>query len=199
MLRQYSDFVISVEKTAINRGVSMSCKIVEEMENTSYKDVLDYGAGKLRNAKYLNSKGFCVDVLDTPLQTSKWGYGDFFEVGFVYDDVNKITKTYDAVLCSFVLNVVPDRDDRVSILKDIKRLLKDTGVAIIETRSDKDIANSKTAQVYRDGYLMGNGKVKTFQRAINKAELIEMSKEAGLRVVDGYDSSDSSIVALASE
>ncbi|WP_214771371.1 methyltransferase domain-containing protein [Exiguobacterium sp. s133] len=199
MLKQYNDFVISVEKTAINRGVSMSCKTVEEMGSTSYKDVLDYGAGKLRNAKHLNSKGFCVDVLDTPLQTSKWRYEDFFEVGFVYDDVNKITKTYDAILCSFVLNVIPDREDRVSILKNIKKLLKDTGIAVIETRSGKDIANSKTAQAYRDGYLMGNGKVKTFQRAINNAELIEMSEEAGLKVVDGYDSSDSSIIALAKQ
>ena len=68
MLKQYNDFVISVEKTAINRGVSMSCKVVEEMGSTSYKDVLDYGAGKLRNAKHLNSRGFCVDVFDTPLQ-----------------------------------------------------------------------------------------------------------------------------------
>lgn len=196
MLKQYSDFVISVEKTAINRGVSMSCRMIEQKGSTSYKDILDYGAGKLRNAKHLNSKGFCVDVLDTPLQTSKWGYEDFFDVGFIYDDVSKITKTYDAILCSFVLNVIPDREDRVSILKDIKKLLKETGIAVIETRSGKDIVNSKTAQAYRDGYLMGNGKVKTFQRAINKAELIEMSKEAGLKVVDGYDSSDSSIIAV---
>ena len=197
MLKQYSDFVISVEKTAINRGVSMSCRVIEQKGNTSYKDVLDYGAGKLRNAKHLNSKGFCVDVLDTPLQASKWGYEDFFEVGFIYDDVRKITKTYNAILCSFVLNVIPNREDRVSILMNIKKLLKDTGIAVIETRSGKDIANSKTAQAYRDGYLMGNGKVKTFQRAINKAELIEMSKEAGLKVVGGYDSSDSSIIAVA--
>ena len=197
MLKQYSDFVISVEKTAINRGVSMSCRVIEQKGNTSYKDVLDYGAGKLRNAKHLNSKGFCVDVLDTPLQASKWGYEDFFEVGFIYDDVRKITKTYNAILCSFVLNVIPNREDRVSILMNIKKLLKDTGIAVIETRSGKDIANSKTAQAYRDGYLMGNGKVKTFQRAINKAELIEMSKEAGLKVIDGYDSSDSSIIAVA--
>ncbi len=199
MLKQYSDFVISVEKTAINRGISMSCRMIEQKGSTSYKDVLDYGAGKLRNAKHLNSKGFCVDVLDTPLQTSKWGYEDFFEVGFVYDDVSKITKTYDAILCSFVLNVIPDRDDRVSILKNIKKLLKDAGIAVIETRSGKDIAESKTAQVYRDGYLMGTGKVKTFQRAINKAELIEISKEAGLNVSDLSYGSDSSVVVLTNQ
>lgn len=199
MLKQYSDFVISVEKTAINRGISMSCRMIEQKGNTSYKGVLDYGAGKLRNAKHLNSKGFCVNILDTPLQTSKWGYEDFFDVGFIYDDVSKITKTYDAILCSFVLNVVPDRDDRVSILKNIKKLLKDTGIAVIETRSGKDIANSKTAQVYRDGYLMGNGKVKTFQRSINKAELIEMSKEAGLNVSDLSYGSDSSVIVLTKQ
>lgn len=199
MLKQYSDFVISVEKTAINRGVSMSCRMIEQKGSTSYKDVLDYGAGKLRNAKHLNSKGFCVDVLDTPLQTSKWGYEDFFEVGFIYDDVSKITKTYDAILCSFVLNVIPDRDDRVSILKNIKKLLKDAGIAVIETRSGKDIANSKTAQAYRDGYLMGTGKVKTFQKSINNAELIEMSKEAGLNIADLSYGSDSSVIVLTNQ
>lgn len=198
MLKQYSDFVISVEKTAINRGVSMSCRMIEEKGNTSYKDVLDYGAGKLRNAKHLNSKGFCVDVLDTPLQTSKWGYEDFFQVGFIYDDVNEITKTYDAILCSFVLNVIPEREDRVSILKDIKKLLKDTGFAVVETRSGKDIAQSKTAQAYRDGYLMGNGKVKTFQKSINGLELVKMSQEAGLTVTDVMTGSDSSLVVLSS-
>lgn len=197
MLKQYSNFVISVEKTAINRGVSMSCRMIEEKGNTLYKDVLDYGAGKLRNAKHLNSKGFCVDVLDTPLQTSKWGYEDFFEVGFIYDNVQKITKTYDAILCSFVLNVIPDREDRISVLRDIKRLLKDTGVAVIETRSGKDIENSKTSQVYRDGYLMGNGKVKTFQKSINGRELMEMSKEVGLNTVDLKSGSDSSLIVLS--
>lgn len=196
MLKQYSDFVISVEKTAINRGVSMSCRMIIEELSKKQTDILDYGAGKLRNAKYLNSKGLCVDVLDTPIQTSKWSYGDFYEVGFIYDDAKKITKTYDAILCSFVLNVLPDRKERLSVLNNIKNLLDESGVAVVETRSGDTISSSKTAQPYKDGFLMGRGKIKTFQKSIDVNELVEMSMDAGFKVVQWVNKSESSIVIL---
>lgn len=65
------NYTICPEKTAISNGYSKSAKyIVDNIDKD--KKILDYGAGKLRNAKFLKSKGYDISVLDTELQISKW-------------------------------------------------------------------------------------------------------------------------------
>ena len=68
-------------------------------------------------------------------------------------------KSKDGVVNLNVLNVIEDKAERSSVIKDIGKLLSDDGVAIITTQSDNTVnklANkSKNAIKYADGWLMG--------------------------------------------
>ena len=58
--------MIIVENTAITTGVAKSVYELEQQYGNEVT-VLDYGSGKLRNSLYLLSKGYGIEILDTPL------------------------------------------------------------------------------------------------------------------------------------
>ena len=51
---------------------------------------------------------------------------------------------YDFIYCIYVLNVLPAMKDRLFIIKDLKRLLSERGVAYIAVRADSKIDKVKT-------------------------------------------------------
>lgn len=75
-------------------------------------DILDYGCGKGFDVEYLNCDGYDI----------------YYQPEFP-------TKKYDTISCNYVLNVV-DEDVRIDILKKIKGLLKEGGVAYVSVRRD---------------------------------------------------------------
>lgn len=165
---------IKVENTAITNGVSKSVK--ENMEMIK-SPILDYGAGKLRNARYLVEQGYCVSVLDIPAQISKWSEEDKGRFTEVYLSGQKIERTYKTILLTFVLNVIPSLEDRKSVLKEIDSLLDNEGTFIVEVRREKGILNSKNIENYEDGYVVGKGKVRTFQKPYTKEEFVNFISE----------------------
>lgn len=181
---------IKVENTAITNGVSKSVK--ENMELIE-SPILDYGAGKLRNAKYLVEKGHCVSVLDIPAQISKWSEEDKGRFTRVYPSGEKIEHTYKTILLTFVLNVIPSLEDRKSVLKEIDSLLDNKGTFIVEVRREKGILNSKNIENYEDGYIVGKGKVRTFQKPYTKEEFVGFISEV-FEVKDIKMESDSIII-----
>lgn len=190
-----STFKITPEKTAITNGVSYSAKrLVEEFDGKGV--VLDYGAGKLRNSRYMNEQGMTVDVADTPEQIATYEETFMRQTYSIQDD---ITERYDAILCSFVLNVIPDLHIRMGVLRHMKTLLNDGGFIYLETRADNKIASAKTATTYGDGYLLGSGEIKTFQKKIDLDELRDYANKSGLKIVDGKRLSASAFVKLTKE
>jgi hypothetical protein len=75
--------------------------------------VLDYGAGNGRNAEYLRSLGCKVYAYDPFNGDGKVG-------GFKGVSTRKPKGRYDVAFTSFVLNVVPIKDER-EIMKDVAR------------------------------------------------------------------------------
>jgi len=51
---------------------------------------------------------------------------------------------FDTILCTYVLNVVPDKSDRSDILADIRSMLHSHGAAYITVRNDKSKLNGWT-------------------------------------------------------
>lgn len=163
--------IIKVENTAISNGVAGSVKdflpYIEE-------PVLDYGAGKLRNAKFLVEKGYKVSVLDVTNQVAKWSEPDKNLFVGVFEDTLLLRDYFRTVTLTFVLNVIPTQVIREQVLQDIHNALQPFGRILVEVRREKGILNSKHIQPYNDGYILGGGQIKTFQKPFQKDELVEM-------------------------
>jgi len=100
-------------KTAIKRS-SPSVPLKWLLKNKEISEVhLDYGCGRGDDATYLGC--------------------DKFDPHY-FPDVP--TKKYDTITCTYVLNVIRYKKDRNEVLKDIKSLLNEGGVAYITVRRD---------------------------------------------------------------
>lgn len=164
---------ISVENTAIKNGVSKSIK-----ENVSLiekgSNILDYGAGKLRNTKYLIDLGFSVSVVDTPTQVSRMKEDDLSNVKDVFTTDCLISDKYEVIFSTFVLNVIPNYIERKELIEKMYSLLKEDGFLVLEVRRERGILSNKHIEPYNDGYLVGKGNTKTFQKPFNVEELLEL-------------------------
>ncbi len=171
--------LINASKTAISRGVARS---VKDWVGTA-GNVLDYGAGKFRNTHYLREQGHNVHSLLEPVDYYKLGFMDGDGTG-VYTQENIPTlPIYQTVFCTFVLNVIPTQAERGEVVRNIQNLLVDGGIAVFEARTWKDVEGATTKEWYNDGYLMGSGSIKTFQRGFTGPELRSLIEAQGLEVV----------------
>lgn len=155
--------------------------------------MLDYGSGKLRNSRYLHEEGMVVDAVDTKEQINTYDVDFLRNTYSIYSDV---PDKYDYILCSFVLNVIPDLEIRMGIMSRLKELVSNDGFIYLETRADEKIESAKTAARYGDGYLLGSGEVKTFQKKIDPEELRGYADDIGLRVAESKKLSASSFIKL---
>lgn len=174
--------MILVENTAIATGVAHSAKLLNEItENT--EQILDYGAGRLRNTRYLKEQGHHVTIIDTPLQIKR-NQGIISELGIgVYDDTKQIEDdSFKYILCSYVLNVIVAFADREALVFNINRILTAEGKAFIEVRRTNGVLKNKYLQPYGDGYIIGKNNIQTFQKPFEAGELVDFLEFAGLRV-----------------
>lgn len=186
--------IICPEKTAIKNSVSKSTKIIETLMSKD-KEILDYGCGKLRNTKYLKKQGFTnISVIDTETQINSLSKKELQDFWY-YNSPNQIKdNTFDCVLCSFVLNVLLP-DVRKEVIKEIERVAKD--IIILEVRTDNDLKSTKNKVEYEDGYLIGKGKIKTFQKPFNTSNFISFIKEnTSLNIIEIKKYSNSLIMIL---
>ena len=189
-------FEIKKERTAITNGNSKGACHISSLSDKSI-EILDYGAGKLRNALYLFKEGFNnISLLDTKEQIKNWDkHKDKFKNIYNNEKIDLINNKYDYILCSYVLNVIPSYEERAIVVKNISKLLKDNGVAIIEVRGEKSLVSVKYKKEFNDGYICGNGKVRTFQKPYILEDLIEfIHRETNLIVYEHKKSSDNIIL-----
>ncbi|AMN31324.1 hypothetical protein BFS06_11540 [Clostridium perfringens] len=189
------EFIIKSENTAINIGISNSTKLILESYKGGGYNVLDYGAGKLRNSKALINNGFIVDILETPNQLKKISKENLKLFNSIIScdskDMVKFIRKYNIVLCSFVINVIVSLDERIDVLNSISDFLFDNGLAYIEVRGFKSILASKNKQKYGDGYILGMGYTRTFQKPFSIDEFKSLIEESKLEIVDIKKYSDS--------
>ena len=187
-----SKFEIKKERTAISTGNSRGAGYISSKASRDI-EILDYGAGRLRNSLYLLEQGFeNISLIDTKEQIKNWDkHKNKFKEIYSTEEIEFINTKYDYILCSYVLNVIPSYEERVTVIKNINRLLNDNGIAVIEVRGDKALNGVKYKETFNDGYICGNGKVRTFQKPYTMNDIIDfIHKESNLKVTESKLNSD---------
>jgi SAM-dependent methyltransferase len=113
--------------------------VAAEFQRRGFTNVLDFGAGKLRNAFYLNRKGFKVfavefkEAYDTPVAKKRLAKAEKSKDLFILWYPQKFLEFQgyvDAVILVNVTNVVPEPRDRERILKECAERLRKGGLLL---------------------------------------------------------------------
>lgn len=99
--------------------------------------VLDYGAGKLRNAKYLAGQGFAVFAADLPAWTELLRDSpDAVTLAGILDSdqLSVTTLNVDLVLSTYVFNIISESAEQGKYLSNILRNLRRGGYLLMEVR-----------------------------------------------------------------
>ena len=129
MRNDYSRLRTNSKKTAITR-TKLSAPMRYLLDNGFFPrggarlDCLDYGCGK----------GFDADFCGLAK----------YDPHFFPDKMLLQSKSWDIVVCNYVLNVIPDLTSRTAVIWDIQNTLVDDGVAYISIRNDKRNLNGET-------------------------------------------------------
>lgn len=115
-------------------SITRYCKFFQQKHLTS---VLDYGAGTLRNARYLAEQGFTVYAADIPDQVEKImriaGHESMAGI-LASDDLERTHLGVDVVLSTYVLNIIPEGSERSRYLRNVVLNLRPEGYLLIEVR-----------------------------------------------------------------
>lgn len=184
--------IIRPENTAIVNGVSKSALEVEKIYSPGFI-VLDYGAGKLRNSNYLLSKEIIVHILDTPYQLERTSPQKLAKYEKIYNTNDEIYSKYDIVLCSFVLNVIPEQQIRDNVVRKCNNIITKDGYFVLEVRRSRGIMENKNLAPYNDGFIVGKGEVRTFQKPYNDKEVEALLIANDFTVIKVWNENDSVI------
>jgi SAM-dependent methyltransferase len=188
-------FVIKPHNTAVNNGVASGVKNAIKSIDKEAK-ILDYGSGKLRNSRYLLSKGFNnVSILDKQVQLDRLEDEEKAQFNVLVAGQELEENNYDVIFCNFVLNVIPNLIERNEIISNIHHLFKEGGKAIFEVRKADDIFKAKYITEYLDGYIVGKNSVKTFQKPYELEELEDIL-ERHFKVIERKKYSNSIVVTV---
>jgi SAM-dependent methyltransferase len=97
--------------------------------------VLDYGCGRGGDVQRLQSMVHGIQ-----------GYDPYYKPEMP-------SGTFDTVMCNFVLNVIPDENERQKVVADILSRLNIGGVAYIAVRNDKEKLNGWTTKGTWQGFV----------------------------------------------
>ena len=159
--------IIKPQNTAITKGVAKS---VKDNLDIIKGNVLDYGAGKLRNSLFLSEKEINLYATDLDVQILKWQKNE--KINFLsLDDLKDYENFFDVVLLTFVLNVIVEDNERIEILENIRKVLKKNGILIAETRTLESFREKNKREEFKDGYILKKPGSYTFQKIYQKEEL----------------------------
>ena len=133
------------------------------LTNNSKGSVLDWGCGRLADVNYFNSNGIITDGYDK------------------YSSPNLPNKLYDYIVCFYVLNVIPTKEERILCVKTAANYMRFGGQMFIAVRSKKhiDFVASKWEK-FGDGYKTRRN---TFQHGFVFNELKNIVEAAGLHCI----------------
>lgn len=168
------------------------------LQEKGCKEILDFGAGSFcKDALFLASLGYDVMVKELPESIEKMDLSRLREAGIegVVSELDP-RQRFDAVLLNYVLNVIPSRQERESVLHQVSHCLRPGGYAVVTVRDASDVRYScANGTPYKDGCLMGNGRRRTFQKGFSKDELLALLASYRLDAVEVNTRNNLTVIA----
>lgn len=174
--------------------------------------VLDYGCGKLRytiplsetvknvwavDSIYQIQRIQTINKINTSLKDYAKEYLKNVTIEEVYSD-NWKNNNYDYILCSNVLSSVPLIEERIEILKNLKKSKNNSGIIFLSTQYRnsyfKTYAYKYNSSKFNDGWIITNKNSKTFYGLIPLKSLIELCENVGLKIIQGYNRDGSAYI-----
>jgi len=137
--------------------------LIPWLKDRGYKKILDFGAGALRHTLPLLDAGFEVTAVEyqeafnksiakNNLEIAKTK-GNFNELIWPKDFISS-TEKYDIILLIYVLQTIPEKEDREQILNEIKRKLDNYGPKRVYYASRYgDSIDLKDEDRFKDGWI----------------------------------------------
>lgn len=119
-------------KTAIKRSKPSAPLSYLLSEGLLSGDLLDYGCGRGDDLRFLQRNNYAADGYDP-----HWG------------PLKLRSKVYDTILCTYVLNVLPEKEMR-AVIKDIGSRLTPGGTAFLTVRRDVATDGETSRGLQRD-------------------------------------------------
>ena len=158
------EFTINPAKTQRANTLPTYQKAFDILGVQEGDDVLDYGAGMGLGAEAAKLRGANVMTFE-PLPQK-----DFKPDFTSPQDVPEASAT--KVLNMNVLNVLPP-EERAQAVLTIGKALKPGGSAVINVRPSTDVNSAKNKIKSEDGWIVGTGDERTFQKGFTQKELQE--------------------------
>jgi hypothetical protein len=157
--------------------------VVQILNQRSPAQILELGAGCLRNALHLQKAGHSVSILEVkgiekrfPIQ-----YALFRAAGGSIHYSFPLSHRFDLVLCTFVIESICNPHQRTHLLALSAASLKAQGLLLISVRGPGDLVTARNAGIRcSDGYLTPGY---TFARSYNLRQLRSLLLSSGYRTV----------------
>ena len=135
--------------------------------------VLDYGAGYGLGTDAMREEGLLAESFEPFPEEWKGKRPPTYT-----DSADIPSESYDSMVSFSVINVV-DPDERKLLFKEIARVLRPDGFALITGRTRQDVSAAKTKRPHLEdgGYLIGEGEDERYQKGFTQAELERYAKE----------------------
>lgn len=169
------------EKTAIHRNqpTPIARHVVNFLAKTNKNiRILDYGCGYGTDVVFYREMGYQAEGYDT-FEPFGW---------FVKPD-----GIFEYVTVNYVLNVLPNRWERLKLIQDAVSYLARGGKLVIATRSKNEIEKLARTNKWRelnDGYISSSDK-NTFQHGLDREEILSLARRCGL-ILSKFDNEISS-------
>ena len=150
----------NAQQTQVATTTPTYVKAADILNKSKTGNILDYGAGRGKGSEAIGADS----------------YEPFPREGFnpTYKEASSIpSESYDKVISASVINVVP-KDVRDGIVKDIGRVLKPEGEAIITARTVSDVSKAKNKTTFEgeeNAFVIGDQATGTFQKGFTQSEL----------------------------
>ncbi len=171
-------FEIRVENSAPSqtRGAGSVKWASGNLAREGVNSIVDLGCGRVRNLSVYRRYFSDIALVGTKLQCNR--IADLVpQVSAIrllpIEEFVKEKRKYDAVFIISVLHIIPRLSDRRALLTLTRGKIRDLGFLIVDVPSGEHYysVHSTQANIYRDGWVMGKGSVKTFYRNYNAEEL----------------------------
>lgn len=169
----------------VNPAAILEKKAVREILGRGVLSIVEYGAGNLRNAFFLQQLGHEVAAVEISGTVDRFrsNYSRFDEQGgrlALWDKADGMAKfkgKHDVAIMTFVLETICDEAIRVKMLQDCRSRLRRGGRLILSVRGHQDVvtANGKGVAC-SDGF---RTPARTFIRGFDLKELQKLLVVAG--------------------